>query len=231
MSVTENNSNKTLLLTGYVGLVAAFLVGCGEFLLHFDPLARFSESGYEFMLAASDSRQTLGHFIGVFAAPFYIIGCWHIYLMLKPANNKLALFLFFIGSYGFILGGDWISSRASIGAIMHAQTSLVDLNSLIKLYEIRYETLLSVIRVTTLILSAGFIYLALTGRSNYKKWQAVLNPIVLLIGCFVVYLINKDIGKYIMPIALNVAFFIFFTMSIIQAKKTIITSNNKLIKP
>jgi hypothetical protein len=219
MNDLKKNDHKVLLLTGYIGLIAAFLVGCGEFLLHFDPLARFSENGYDFMLAAPDTQQTIGHFIGVFSAPFYVIGCWHIYLMLKPANNKLALLLFFVGSYGFIIGGDWISSRASIGAIAHTQNLEMNLNSLIALYDVRYETLLSVIRITTLILSAGFIYLALTGRSNYQKWQALFNPIILLIGCFVIYLIDKNIGKYIMPIALNVAFFIFFTMSIIQARK------------
>jgi hypothetical protein len=224
MNDLEKNDHKILLFTGYVGLLAAFFVGCGEFLLHFDPLARFSENGYDFMLAAPEAQQTIGHFIGVLSAPFYIIGCWHIYLMLKPANSKFALLLFFVGSYGFIIGGDWISSRASIGAIVHTQSLGVDLNSLIALYDVRYETLLSVIRITTLILSAGFVYLALTGRSNYQKWQAVFNPIILLIGCFVVYLINKDIGKYIMPIALNVAFFIFFAMSIIQAKKITLTS-------
>ena len=100
----------------------------------------------------------------------------------------------------------------------------MNLNSLIALYDVRYETLLSVIRITTLILSAGFIYLTLTGRSNYQKWQALFNPIILLIGCFVIYLIDKNIGKYIMPIALNVAFFIFFTMSIIQARKITLTA-------
>lgn len=220
------SDKKVLLLTGYIGLFAATLVGIGEFLLHFDPLARFAGSGYDFMLATPISQQTLGHFFGVFAAPFYVVGCWHIYLMLRPANNKLSLFLFFIGAYGFIIGGDWISSRASIGALIHTLDSGKDLNLLIDLYELRYENLLTVIRITTLTLSAGFIYLVLSGRSHYQKWQAALNPIVLLIGCFLVYLINKDIGKYIMPIALNVAFFIFFTMSVIQAKKIISTSND-----
>lgn len=103
-------------MTGLIGLLAAVLVGVGEFLLHFDPQARFADGDYAFMLAASDSRQTLGHFLGTLAAPLYVVGCWHIYLMLKPANQKLAFIGFLLGAYGFIIGGDWISSRASIGA-------------------------------------------------------------------------------------------------------------------
>jgi hypothetical protein len=44
---------NNLKVTGIIGLVGAILCGTGEFLLHFDPLARFS--GYEFMADISDT--------------------------------------------------------------------------------------------------------------------------------------------------------------------------------
>jgi hypothetical protein len=210
---------QVIVLTGIVGVIAAIVVGIGEFLLHFDPLARFSPDSYAFMLAASDERQTAGHFLGVLGAPLYIIGCWHIYQMLKPANPKLALFGFLVSAYGFMIGADWISSRASIGALVHFQESGGDIRDLVQLYQLRYESLLSVIRVTTVVISLIFIYLVLTGRSHYQKWQAIFNPIVLLVMNFVIYAMNPAIGKYLMPIALNIAFGIFFTMSFIQARK------------
>jgi len=201
-----------------IGLIAAILVGAGEFLLHFDPLARFSETSYEFMLAASDERQTIGHFLGVLGGPLYVVGCWHIYLMLKPANQVLAFVAFVLGAYGFMIGADWISSRASIGAIVHLQQNGVAVESLIQLYQERYESLLMVIRITTLVLSLIFIGLTLTGRSHYQKWHAIFNPILLLVGSFIVYMVSPDIGKYLMPIALNVAFGIFFLLSILQTR-------------
>ena len=34
----------TLYVTGIFGILAALIVGTGEFLLHFDPLSRFSEA-------------------------------------------------------------------------------------------------------------------------------------------------------------------------------------------
>lgn len=211
--------NKEIMITGLLGLFAAILTGTGEFLLHFDPLARFSETSYDFMLATSDEQQTIGHFFGVFGAPLYVVGCWHIYLMLKPASQKLAFLAFILGAYGFMIGADWISSRASIGALIHFQQAGTDVDSLISLYQLRYETLLTVVRVSTLSLSLIFIGLVLTGRSHYQKWHAIFNPIVLLIGSFVVYVIQPEIGKYIMPIALNVGFGIFFILSLIQARK------------
>ena len=213
-----NNERLSLVVTGVVGLIAAILVGAGEFLLHFDPLARFSETSYEFMLAASDERQTIGHFLGVLGGPLYVVGCWHIYLMLKPANQVLAFVAFVLGAYGFMIGADWISSRASIGAIVHLQQNGVAVESLIQLYQERYESLLMVIRITTFVLSLIFIGLTLTGRSHYQKWHAIFNPILLLVGSFIVYMVSPDIGKYLMPIALNVAFGIFFLLSILQTR-------------
>ena len=216
--MSTGSEQKIIVLTGVIGLIAAILVGTGEFLLHFDPLARYSETNYDFMLAASNERQTLGHFFGLLAAPLYIVGCWHIYLMLRPANQKLAFIGFLVSSYGFMIGADWISSRSSIGALIHLQESGTGLEELVQLDRGLYEELLSVIRVTTLTISFIFIYMALTGRSNYRRWQALFNPILLLVMSFVIYAISPDIGKYIMPIALNVAFGIFFVMSILQAR-------------
>jgi uncharacterized membrane protein len=200
-------------------VIAAILVGTGEFLLHFDPLARYSTDSYAFMLAASDEQQTAGHFFGVLGAPLYVVGCWHIYLMLKPANQKLAFIGFLVSAYGFMIGADWIGSRASIGALVHFQESGGSIEGLVPLYQLRYESLLTVIRITTVAISIIFIYLALTGRSHYQKWHAIFSPIVLLVINFVIYVISPDIGKYLMPIALNVAFGLFFLMSVVQAQK------------
>lgn len=218
--MNQMENKNIIVLTGFIGLLAAILVGTGEFLLHFDPQARFSETSYEFMLAASDDRQSIGHYFAVFGGPLYVVGCWHIYLMLKPAQKTLAFIAFVIGAYGFMIGADWISSRASIGALVHfQQNNPINLDNLIDLYKFRYENLLSIIRVTTLTLSLLFIGLVLTGRSHYQKWHALFNPILLLLLNFLIYFINPDIGKYVMPIALNVAFGIFFVMSILQARK------------
>ena len=213
------HNKKYIILSGYVGLLAAILVGTGEFLLHYDPLSRFSESSYDFMQAASDSRQTQGHFIGVLSAPLYVIGCWHIYSMLKPGGNKLALTAFFIGAYGFMIGADWISSRASIGAITHLQQTGLQLDSLVQFYQFRYESLLTVIRITTLVLSLIYIFMVLKGKTHYERWMAFFNPIVLLLLNFIVYFIAPGIGKFMMPIALNIGFGLFFILSILQAKK------------
>ena len=200
--------------TALAGILAAVLVGIGEYLLHFDELARFTSGGYDFMTGISANRSTIGHFFGVLGATLYPIGCYHIYLMLRPANSRWAFIAFLVGTFGFMVGVVWIGSRASVSALVQLPES-ADVAQLIQLYDLRYETLLQIIRFTTLILSGIIIWLAITGRSHYPRWMAVFNPILLIIANFILFSLVPEIGKHTMPIALNVAFFIFFSFSLI----------------
>jgi hypothetical protein len=206
-------NNENIILTGVIGLLAAILTGAGEFILHFDPLARFVVE-YEFFDGISDRRTSIGHFVAVLGAPLYLVGCWHIRLMLRPASERWSLVAFFVGSYGFLVGMVWIGSRASISALIN-MPSLPGLQQLVDLYDIRYESLLQVIRISVLILSAIFVWLTLTGRSLYPRWMAWLNPILLTAASFIVFVVQPGVGKYLMPIALNVAFAVFFAASIL----------------
>jgi len=216
MTYNKPDTDNTIVLTAMAGVIAAILVGIGEYLLHFDAQARFADGGYGFMLGISDSRSTLGHFFGVFGACLYPVGCYHIQQMLKPANSRWSFAAFLIGSMGFMVGVVWIGSRASISAIAQLPPT-PELQHLTQLYELRYESLLQVIRLTTLFISVVFVWLTVSGRSYYPRWMAIFNPIVLIIASFLIYLINPGIGKHLMPIALNVAFLVFFSLSLLVA--------------
>jgi len=210
----------TIRMTGLLGLLAAVLVGTGEYLLHYDPLTRFTDGGIAFFQGITDRRSTIGHFLGVFGAALYPIGCYHLYQMLRPANERAAFTAFLLGSFGFMVGVVWIGSRASISALAQLPDS-AEISHLVNLYDLRYETLLTVIRVTTLVLSGIFVWLILTGRSYYPKWMAVFNPILLIVVNFVLFALIPAIGKHTMPIALNVAFFIVFSLSLLHASKIV----------
>jgi len=194
--------------TGLIGLLAATLTGLGEFLLHYDPLARFAgDAPYAFFLDTSAMRLSMGHFVAILGIPFYLVGCWHIYLMLKPGGRNLAFNIFLVGSFGFVFGGVWIGSRALIGQI--AQISDPSITPLVGFYQEHYESLLQVVRVTTLLVSLGIVWLVVRGKTRLPRWMAATAPIFGILACFAVYFLAPGIGKYIMPIALNVAFFVF----------------------
>ncbi len=211
---------QILVLTGLAGVLGALLVGAGEFMLHFDPLVRYGQ-GFEFFKGVTESQATTGHFFGVLGGPLYLLGAWHLYLMLRPANRFWALLAFLFMAYGFMIGAVWIGSRANVAFLVNTMSGDA-LASALGLYELRYESLLTLVRIAVLIFSGIFVWLILSGRSAYPRWMAILNPIVLIIASFVVYLLAPGVGKYLMPIALNVAFFIVFSVStlmVISSKK------------
>ncbi len=211
--------HRQITTAGVVGLLAAILVGAGEFLLHFDALGRFADEGaYEFMRGISAERTTIGHFLGAMSAPFYIIGYWHLMKMLEPANTLASRLAFVIMSYGIIVGAVWIGSRAGISSIVNSP-SQVNPMSLISLYELRYENLLQVTRLAVLFFSVIFIWLVFSGRSHYPRWMALFNPILLILASFAIWAIAPAIGVYLMPIALNVAFALLFLLSIYHSQK------------
>jgi uncharacterized membrane protein len=205
---------KTLMLTGAVGLLAAILVGIGEFLLHYDSLARYTDT-FAFFEGVTRERATIGHFFGVLGSPLYVVGAFHIYLMLRPANENAARVAGFAMAYGCIVGAIWIGSRATAVELVAAG----GIHEQLALYELRYETLLQAVRLAVLFLSVIFIWLCLTGRSLYPRKMALLNPISLIILAFIIFFTIPAIGKFIMPIALNVAFFVMFSASLLVASK------------
>lgn len=207
----EIREKQTLVLTGLAGVLAAVLVGAGEFMLHYDPLVRYSE-GFNFFKGVTQFQATTGHFLAVIGGPLYLLGAWHLYLMLRPANPLWAKLAFLLMAYGFMIGAVWIGSRANVAYLVNAMSG-DELATALGLYELRYERLLTLVRVAVLGFSGIFVWLILSGRSTYPRWMAVLNPILLIIASFVVFLVAPGIGKYLMPIALNVAFFIVFSVS------------------
>lgn len=205
---------RILMLTGQVGLLAALLVGIGEFLLHYDSLARYTDT-FAFFEGVTRDRATVGHFFGVLGAPLYVVGAFHIYLMLRPANEVAARIAGLTMAYGCIVGAVWIGSRATAVELVAGG----GLEAQLALYELRYETLLQAVRAAVLVLSVIFVWLCLTGRSQYPRAMAALNPILLIIVSFILFFTVPAVGKFIMPIALNVAYFVMFSVSLAVASK------------
>jgi len=209
-------NRRTIIITGIIGIAAAILVGTGEFMLHFSPAGDYADDGnYVYLLNVPEWRITWGHFLAMFGAPFYLIGYWHMYLGLRPYGKILPYLVFFTSAYGFMFGAVWMGSRASIVLLAQANFAAEGHNSevlkeLIRYYILHSESLLEVIRVTTLISSAAFIFMV---------WMALFNPIVLLLLSFLLFAIAPEIGKYTLPIALNMGYFIFFSLSTLLLAK------------
>ena len=151
-----------------------------------------------------------------------LAGLWHIYKMLQPAGGFLPAIVALVSVYGITMGGIWIGSRALIAAIVQLQAkgdgaTGAALSTLVADYKFYSESLLQVIRVTTMLMSLGFIYLVYDGHTHYPRWMLLLNPFFLLLAVFLTYKVVPIVGRYILPMAMNVSYGIFFIVSLIIA--------------
>tara|TARA_R110001592_G_scaffold100281_6_gene284705 strand:+ start:589 stop:1254 length:666 start_codon:yes stop_codon:yes gene_type:complete len=209
---------KTL---GYLGLFASLMVGLGEFYLHYSPHILDNSGNYEFFKFVSLHNLTTGHFLAVIGLPFYFAGYIHIYRMLRPGNETLARLVLAIGFIAFAIGGIWIGSRASIGNIVHLkdQINLSTYNQLLEHYDSHMEILVKALRIVIAGLSIVFTIAVLRGGTYYKKWMAIFSPIVILILLVILGKLMPTIGKFMLPILMNVTHFILFTLSLFQLYK------------
>ncbi len=209
---------KTTKLLGLLGLLASILVGAGEYFLHYSPnILEYSEN-YEFFKFVSLDNLTAGHFLSVIGLPFYFAGYIHIYQMLKSGNETLARIVLAIGFIAFAVGGIWIGSRASIGNIIHLKDAMdiTTYQNLLDHYTNHMEVLVKVLRLVIASLSVVFVIAILKGGTYYKKWMAILNPIVILILLVLLGIAIPSVGKHTLPILMNVTHFILFSVSLYQ---------------
>lgn len=217
---TNSASRQAVFVAGLAGMLAAVLVGSAEFSLHFTPSLNYGGPAYEFFLGTSSARLTYGHFMAIFAAPMYFAGYWHLFQRMKPASAKARLAMMLLGIYSFAVGTVWIGSRVYPAILIQAREAAANdaarqqLSTLLDTASFYNETILIGLRIGVLSLSAIFVWIVATGRSCYPKWFAAFNPILLVIACFVVYFIVPSIGGYLMPIAMNVAHFVLFGVSL-----------------
>jgi hypothetical protein len=224
-SLTTSNpaSEKAVFAAGLIGLLGAILVGSAEFSLHFTPTLDYEGPDYEFFLGTSAARLNYGHFVAIFAAPLYFVGYWHLFQRLKPAPEKARVLLMALGIYSFAVGSVWIGSRVYPAILIQAldaatnETARAQISELLARASFYNETILVALRLGVLGLSGLFIWLVATGRSQYPRWFAILNPIFLVIVCFLIYFLIPAIGGYLMPIAMNVAHFVMFGVSLLLA--------------
>jgi len=207
------NTTKTL---GYLGLLAAILVGLGEYFLHYSTNVLEYGKHYEFFKFVPTGNLTTGHFLAVIGLPFYFAGYLHIYRMLRSGSENLARAVLAIGFVAFAVGGIWIGSRVTIGTLIQQQASIPPdtFQILVDTYTNHHEVLVKALRIIVALLSVVFVVAILRGGTYYRKWMAFFNPIVILLLTFTTIFIAPFIGKHLAPIAMNVTHFILFGVSL-----------------
>jgi len=216
---------KWLFYTGLLGMLAAFVTGIGEYFLLYAPeLNHGPSNNYGNFLHPTETDLKRGYYLSVVGAPFYIIGYWHVVGMLKLHKTKLGWLIMSLAVFGFMSGFAWLISNAYQGLLVqsiaaHTGGAAGALSAVQTKVDTMSFPLLQVIRFQVMIMSAILAFAILKYDTYYPRWLAIFTPIVLILLVFSTLLFMPSIGKYFVPEALNVAHFIFFSMSTLFALK------------
>ena len=123
-----------------------------------------------------------------------------------------------------MVGGVWVGSRAYIGSLQHLldkpETKEIWLE-VANRYQFYLENLVQALRVFILLLSVCFFVIVIRGKTIYPRWYALVAPIIPLIIIFVSFATVPQIGKYLLPAAMNVAHTIVFFLSLVTGRKAL----------
>ena len=218
MSIEDTKHRDALLWTGVAATVGALVVGIGEFMFQYSPRGGYEGHDYLYFLDVSRWRLTAGHFLGVLAAPVYLIGYWHVGQMLRPAGKALAAMVFGLGVYAFAIGDVWLGGRVNLALVVQARDAAPEsqkqlLSDLLQDIGAHNEPLINIVRVLILIISLLSAWGIIRGRSYYPRWTVAVLPMVLLVAIFASYAILPALGGLLLPAAMNIAHVIFFAAS------------------
>ena len=226
----DSPSPRTVVLAGFIGILGALLGGLGECALHYSASGYAHAETYRFFVDVAPWRLRTGHFLSIFAVPLYFIGYWHLFERLRPAPLWTRTTVLLLGLYAFALGDTWLGSRIYLAQLAQARAvaeSAADaqteklLSTLLAQASYYNENILIGVRAGVLALSAIYVGLVLQGKTSYPRWMALLNPILLVIAAFLLYLAIPPVGGIFMPVAMNFAHVIFFTASTALALRTL----------
>ena len=210
-----------LFWTGVAGLLAALLVGVGEFTMQYSPLGGYDDAGYHYFANVTKDKLSLGHFFSTLAAPLYILGYWHLGQMFVQGGSRVhGWIIILLGGYAFMVGNAWLGGRIYLALTVHeiASTSnpefVRQLGNLLADFSAHNEPLVYALRLAIVVVSVFWIWRISIGQTLYPRWMAIFSPAVLLALIFALYFSGASAGVWLLPAAMNVVHFVLFSLSL-----------------
>lgn len=200
---------------GAAGLLGALLTGVGEGLMQLAPGADYGDPHYSYFARIETSRQSLGYWLSMAAAPLYLLGYWHLTRNLAPTRPRLGLALFLFTGYAFVLAISWIGQRYFLAQTVKAIAAGQADAELFATFAAHNEPLVNALRVAIVLFSVAWIWLIATGQSRYPRWMALLSPGALLGAIFASYVAAPAFGGWFLPTAMNTAHVVVFLASLL----------------
>lgn len=216
---------------GISSVIAALIISFADFILEFNKEYGIStnsiiETGW---INMPYWRFSTSIYLCAFLIPFYILGFWLLYKVLSKTNQKVALVLFILFSYGVIMGSPLIHGLMAMNGIIYkfgiANGFDFELMKVLIEEEIT-KTILPVFiihYIVTWIIAPSILFVhIIRAKTELKRWTAFLNPLIFLIVGIIGLKLIPSLFIYLTPGAINkgnAALFLLLTIKIWNYKE------------
>jgi hypothetical protein len=202
---------------GLLGLLGAVLLFAGDMLLygHFGSGSGFKEGERIVALLAPLLRLYLGGLLGPLCATLYLVGFWHVYQNVSSHAPWAARLVAICFSVVMVIGGAyhalWATRQLAMRFSEQAPAVQSELSKAIGQY---MGLTFAVAAVPFVAASLALLIVVLTGRSNYPRWTALVNPGLLMVFKPLTAYVPGPLGAVIWGGHFNLVFCLFFAVSL-----------------
>ena len=219
MQSVHSSTSTTIRWAGIIAILAALLGVIADLALQYTTNAAHLLSKQSlYLLDVPPSRLFLGHYLGIAAILFEIIGFWQIYRGLQPAGERLALPFLLISSFGAMLGAAYHATFIFVGLTLQAQSAGTEAAR--QIFSALLDSFnsarigLAIPALFGIVVSSLWYALIVGFRaSTYPRWMAICNPLVFLLLIVVLTIGVPSLALVLAPTALNLSHLLFFICS------------------
>ena len=220
MEVTSRRSRR---LAGVAGLCGALLFFTGDMLFygHWGPGAGFHQGMIKTVSNASLVRLYAGGLVGPVAACLCIVGFWHVYLNVRPAQARtgqvmlVAFFLLMV--FGSAIHTLWTTRGLAIKYCYGDDD--VGCRALVQAVNSYWDLAYNLGAAPGYLGAVLLLGLVLLGKTWYPRWTALANPAVLVVLSPLADRAPAPLGAVLSGGFTNLSIALFFLVSVLTTWK------------
>lgn len=211
------STNQIRRIAGLCGITGALLFFAGDMLFygHFGSGASFAQGLLATVQQSSQERLFAGGLVGPLAACLCIVGFWHVYLNVRPANVLLGRTLFALFAMLMVAGSAvhtlWTAKGLALKYCSDQGASCSTLLQAIKSYWTLAYNLGAIPGYLAALLLVGLV---LFGKTYYPRWTVLANPAALLLLSPLADKTPAPFGAILVGGFTNLSIAVFFLVSV-----------------
>jgi hypothetical protein len=214
----RSDGSALLRAAGLLAVAGGVANGIGDYMLQGGPRPGPGINTYAQLAEAPYDGVFLGSLIGNATIPLWLLGLWPVYVALRPAGRPLALPPVLFMAYAFSIFPGYHGSYALYAAGFQAQAAVpaelaTTLQEMVDRMHAHHGAVLYLIVFSAPIGSLWFAAVVLFRETLYRRWMAIVSPILVPLTQPLAEMLPAPYGAYIRPAWGTTIFTLFFLVT------------------